>query len=118
MDFQSKGIQFAIENLKAGNPAGWQSGAEFDQVARGMGKAQFAAREQFEAGVQQVDGLPFQVKQAIRNQLHSQIDWCWSQGQIPSWLFPYVREMGVLTQTVVTEQGDLIEGASYTERGS
>lgn len=119
MNYQQQGIQFAIENLKAGNPAGWQSGAAFDPVARGMGQDQFAARGQFEAGVQRVDGLSFRVKQAIRDRSHSQIDWLWSQGQIPTWLFPYVRDIGVLTRTIATTfEGDLIPGAEHCERGS
>ncbi len=118
MDFQTKGIEFAIENLKANNPAGWQSGAEFDHIGRGMGATFFQAREQFYAGVQQIDGLSQEVKQAIRDQLHSQIDWLWSQGQIPAWLFPHVREMGALTMTVATSEGGLIEGAHRVERGS
>lgn len=119
MDFQTNGIEFAIENLKSGNPAGWQSGATFDQVARGMGQGQFAARQQFDAGVQQVAGLAREVQQAIRDRSHSQIDWLWSQGQIPMWLFPYVRGMGVLTMTIATAfEGDLIPGAEHCERGS
>ncbi|MBX0330494.1 hypothetical protein K2Z83_22830 [Oscillochloris sp. ZM17-4] len=34
------------------------------------------------------------------------IDSAWAKGQIPAWLFPFIKDLGVLTATCADASGD------------
>lgn len=114
--YRTAGIEFAVNNLRSGDDPrhDWGAGTAADAAAKGLpGESYFDARTAFLAGVHAVGSLPQRTLSAIRGDNSASIDWEWSNGRIPRWLFPYVRDMGVNTRVLFDEHGDPLDGVEW-----
>lgn len=100
MDARAQGVAFAVANIRKGWTAEHASGTESDRLFRGQGKAGLQMTQAFSDGVEAVRTLPQTVINAIHSGAFTAIDWEWRQGNIPTWLFPLIKDDGILTRLV------------------
>jgi hypothetical protein len=97
MDARAQGFAFAVANIRKGETAEHASGTQADRLFRSQGVAGMRMAREFSDGVEAVRTLPQSVINAIHSNSFTAIDWEWSQGDIPAWLFPLIKDGGVLT---------------------
>ena len=100
MDARAQGVACAVANIHKGWTAEHASGTESDRLFCGQGKAGALLARAFSDGVEAVRTLPPTVINAIHTGAFTAIDWEWRQGNIPAWLFPLIKDDGILTLLV------------------
>ena len=100
MDARTQGVAFAVANIRKGWTAERASRTESDRLFRDQGKAGLEAARAFSNGIEAVRTLPETVINAIYSGSAASIDWEWRQGNVPTWLFPLIKDDGVLTRLV------------------